>query len=231
MFEKLLQYQRLDGKILALERDIQKNESKQLLNRLGVAIRDEQNKLIELESKSKQLISQFEKNNAEYTVNYKEMAELAKKDVTKMSETDAEAILDKINKVVMSLSNLERSLSSGQEAIGSILKAFEACKNNIVSYKARYKQVKEQFDKFLESMNPQIEGVRLEMTKLEKELDSTMLSKYKHLRQDRIFPVFVPLNNNACGGCSMELPAALINKLTSKGYLECEQCRRYIYIN
>ena len=163
MFEKLLQYQRLDGKILSLERDVQKNESKQLLNKLGVAIRDEQNKLIELENKSKQLISQFEKNNAEYTVNYKDMLELSKKDVSKLSEADAEKLLEQTNKVVMSLSNLERSLSSEQEAIGNILKNFEACKNNIMSYKAKYKQVKEQFDKFLETVNPQIEQIKSEM--------------------------------------------------------------------
>jgi len=231
MFQKLLQYQKLDGKILALERDVQKNESKQLLNKLGVAIRDEQNKLIELENKSKQLIGQFEKNNAEYTVNYKEMLELSKIDATKLSEMDAQELLDRTNKVVMSLANLERSLSSQQETISGILKAFETCKNNIVSYKTKYKIVKEQFDKYLETMNPKIEEVKLEMTKLEKELDPTMLGKYKHLRQDRIFPVFVPLNNNACGGCSMELPSALLNKLKSQGYLECEQCRRYIYVD
>ena len=69
------------------------------------------------------------------------------------------------------------------------------------------------------------------MTTLEKQIDANLLSKYKHLRQDKIFPVFVPLNSNACGGCSMALPAALMNKLKENGYLECEQCRRYIYIS
>jgi len=28
----------------------------------------------------------------------------------------------------------------------------------------------------------------------------------------------------------MEISAALMNKLKADGYLECEQCRRYIYL-
>ena len=97
-------------------------------------------------------------------------------------------------------------------------------------YKQKYKESKLACEKLEESIKPKVEEIKKQKLEMEKSIDPVLLGKYKHLRQDKIFPVFVPLNNNSCGGCSMELPAALMNKLKAEGYLECEQCRRYIYI-
>lgn len=230
MLEKLLEYQKLDGKLLALKRDLEKNPAKQNLNKVVLLVKDSQNKLLELETKAKAAIQDYEKYKAEYEKAFKELNALTKNDLEKMTEEQISASIEKANSLVSLLGSLERGLSSQAEAVNAIIKNFDLCRNNIVAYKQKYKESKTQCDELEAGLKPQVETIKKQMLQMEKELDAKLLAKYKHLRQDRIFPVFVPLNQNSCGGCSMEVPAALMNKLKAEGYLECEQCRRYIYI-
>lgn len=231
MFEKLIEYQRLDGKILSIKRDLEKNEAKVTLNKVVALVKDAQAKLIELENKAKATLLDFDKCQAEYELSYNELVTLTKKDVSSLTEEEANAQLEKINRLAGTLSQLERALSVQAESVGAIIKNFEVCRSNIMTYKQKYKESKERVDSLQKDLIPQVEQIKKQMQELEKQIDSNMLSKYKHLRQDKIFPAFVPLNNNACGGCSMALPSALMTKLKEDGYLECEQCRRYIYLS
>ncbi|MBQ9792896.1 MAG: hypothetical protein IJW32_04065 [Clostridia bacterium] len=230
MLKNIIEYQKLDAKLLALKRDLEKDASKQTLNKVVVLVKDSQNKLLELEAKAKSAISEYEKNKAEYEKAYNQLNVLIKKDVDSMTEAQLNESIEKANQLVSFLGSLERSLSSQAENVSTIVKNFETCRNNIVLYKQKYKESKLACEKLEESIKPKVEEIKKQKLEMEKSIDPTLLNKYKHLRQDKIFPVFVPLNNNSCGGCSMELPAALMNKLKAEGYLECEQCRRYIYI-
>ena len=230
MLEKLLEYQKLDGKLLSLKRDLEKNPAKQNLNKVVILVKDSQNKLLELEAKAKAAIQDYEKYKAEYEKAFDELNSLTKNDLEKMNEDQISASIEKANTLIAQLGSLERGLSSQAEAVNAIIKNFDLCRNNIVAYKQKYKESKTQCDELEAKVKPQVEEIKKQMLEMEKQLDAKLLAKYKHLRQDRIFPVFVPLNQNSCGGCSMEVPAALMNKLKAEGYLECEQCRRYIYI-
>ena len=231
MFENIIEYQRLDGKILSIKRDMEKNEAKITLNKVVALVKDAQTKLIELENKAKATILDFDKCQAEYELSYNELVNLTKEDVSSLTEEQANVQLERINKLANTLSQLERALSMQAENVGAIIKNFEICRSNIMNYKQKYKETKEKVDALQKDLVPQVEQIKKQMQELEKQIDANLLAKYKHLRQDKIFPVFVPLNNNACGGCSMALPSALMTKLKENGYLECEQCRRFIYIN
>ena len=230
MFETILEYQKLDGEILALKRSLEKDESKLSLNKVAVMAKEAQAKLIDLESKAKTLISDYNATKGKYDEAYTKISKLSKLDISTLSEEDATKYLDESNNIFSTLSTMERILSVQAENVNSIIKNFEICRNNIVNLKQKYKELKEKVDEAQKKLEPEIEAIQKKMQSLEKQIDANLLLKYKHIRQDKIFPVFVPLNNNACGGCSMELPAALMNKLKTNGYLECEQCRRYIYL-
>lgn len=230
MLKNIIEYQKLDAKLLSLKRDLEKDASKQTLNKVVVLVKDSQNKLLELEAKAKSAIKDYEKYKIEYEKAYNQLNALIKQDVEGMTESQLNESIEKANQLVSLLGSLERGLSSQAENVSTIVKNFETCRNNIVLYKQKYKESKLACEKLEESIKPKVEEIKKQKLEMEKSIDPTLLNKYKHLRQDKIFPVFVPLNNNSCGGCSMELPAALMNKLKAEGYLECEQCRRYIYI-
>ena len=71
--------------------------------------------------------------------------------------------------------------------------------------------------------------VEAKMSSLEKEIDEDLMSKYKTLKSDKIFPVFVGFNDGHCSGCRVEIPTSKVNKLKTDGTIVCEQCHRIIY--
>ena len=71
--------------------------------------------------------------------------------------------------------------------------------------------------------------VEAQLAQLAKGVDPVLMQKYTSMRKDKKYPVFVPLINNACGHCRMELSASAVTKLNSEGCLNCEHCRCVIY--
>ena len=49
-------------------------------------------------------------------------------------------------------------------------------------------------------MQPQVEKFKEQIAVLAKDADPEMYEIYKKLRQDNVYPVFVRLENNRCGG-------------------------------
>ena len=85
------------------------------------------------------------------------------------------------------------------------------------------------YDNEVKELEPKQEELRKELEKLSKDIDKEKLEAYLKRRHDKIFPVLVSLNGNACGGCHMELSMAAISKLKETGIHICENCKRIIY--
>ena len=58
--------------------------------------------------------------------------------------------------------------------------------------------------------------------------DLRKYAKYKSMKENGIFPVFVALEGDFCGGCKVELPLNFIEKLKVAKMLPCEHCNRII---
>lgn len=231
MFEKILEYQKLDGNLLALEREVEMDPTKQNLEKAMAIAKDSQNQLISLDSTAKQAIVNYNKCKEEFERYFSELDKFNKEDLSSLSQEDLSKKLDEINSLSSKLALLERGLSLQAENINNIMKNSAELKKSIILNKQKYNENKQKFEDISKTQLPQIEEIKKQMLKMGKDIDPKILAKYKHLKQDKIFPVFVPLNGSSCGGCSMETPSALMNKLKENGYLECEQCRRYIYLN
>jgi predicted nucleic acid-binding Zn-ribbon protein len=57
------------------------------------------------------------------------------------------------------------------------------------------------------------------------------MQKYQMKRKEKLFPVFVELQNSRCSKCGMELPLAAQSRLTGGGTIECDNCHHVIYKN
>ena len=124
---------------------------------------------------------------------------------------------------------LEKKLMTVAEQVNSALNDFEQTKKRYGSARNKYNEQKAMYEKEEAEIKPQLDKIYSELKTLEKEVEPRVLAKYKSIRQDRIFPVLVPLMDKSCGGCMMELSYAAQAKLKEQGYLECEHCRRMIY--
>lgn len=230
MLEKILNYQKLDSQLNKYERNLENDEAKKTVNNMIGYVKTSQNKLHSIEAEAEEQFGVFENLNKEYESCLKTINALVKKDTAKLDEAKVKELADTINQVNNQLNILERKISAYSDIVNNLLKSFEATKNNIVIGKQKYSQSKQVYDGKMAEFTPKIDKIKKELLILEKDIDKNIMAKYKHLKQDNIFPVFVPLSASSCGGCRMEQSSAHIQRLKDKGYMECEQCHRIIYI-
>ncbi len=227
MFEKIIEYQNLDIKKNSLQKTMNSLKEKDEVEKFAGLIKDNQNRLTEIDNDAKKIISVYEKCEEDFK---KLKKEIEKINSDNLSEEDKEKWVNSEDALDKQFSNIERNLSVQVENVSNIIKRFETCKNNIVTYKEKYLESKQKYADVLKQYEPQIDEINKTLLSLEKEVDKKLLLRYKQLKQDKIFPVFVPVNVNSCGGCSMEFSSAHMTKLKQAGYLECEHCRRINYI-
>lgn len=223
MIDKILKYQDLDRQIRALEKESSNMEEKQIMNKMIAYVKDAQNKSAQLESQAKQLVDDYQKVKSEYDLALKNIQNLVD------SKTQNDRTVNLINTYSSDLYMLERKLNIIVNKSQEILKQFSVAKNNVLKAKQKHKECKEKYDSKINAINPKIEKLRQEQKKLEPEIDEKALAKYKNVLNDNIFPVFVPVAGNLCGGCRMEIPMGKMDKLKNDGYIVCEQCGRFIY--
>lgn len=230
MLTNILKYQALEEKLLALQKRLDDHPAKTAVSNMVIKVKTEQNKLLNLENQAEQLLKEFDNLKQDYEKSLKKMNEYLKVDTDNIDETKFDALIKNTESLSNTLNNLERKISTTGMRVNQILQQFDNAKKNIIVSRNEHKKAKEKLENVKTELEPQITSIQKQMLELEKNIEPKIMLKYKHLRQDNIFPVFVPLNNNSCGGCRMEVSAAFINKVKEKGCLECEQCRRLVYI-
>lgn len=229
MLENILKYQQLDMELTKLEKQVLTSEEKQTMNKMINYVKDAQNKSIAYENRANDLIAEYQKVKKDYDANFKLVHDLTAKNAEEMDEETLNDTFNKINKISSDLYMLERKLNMSVNNIKTILKEFEVTKNNVMKARAKHKESKEKYEKLIAEITPKINKIKTEMKKIESSVDEKLFNKYKTLKHDGIFPVFVKINGKLCGGCHMELPSGKLDKLKNDAYIVCEQCGRVIF--
>lgn len=228
--ESILKYQELDGKLVQLERKLASSNEKTVMNQMIAFVKDAQNKSIELENQAKKMTEEYVALKKEYDKNIKLIKDLTSKESSELTVEEMDEIFNQINLVSSNLFMIERNLNIQLVNIKNILKEFENTKNGVIKARAKHKESKEKYEALVAQINPQIEAIKKDMLALESSVDEKLLAKYKAVKRDNIYPVFVTLNNGNCGGCRMMIPMGKVNKIKTDGFIVCEHCGRVIYI-
>jgi predicted nucleic acid-binding Zn-ribbon protein len=230
-FSKILEYQNKDGDLFRIEFELNQNENKKTYQEMIGMVKKAQDKSALLENRAGELLKDFESLKKVYGENVSQVEKFISKNLAELSEKDLDTIINATNSITNNLNILEKKLFSEAENLNLTLNDFNSTKKIYGNARAKYLESKNKYDEEVKVKNPQIERIKSELVKLEKDIDPKLLTKYKHLRGDRIYPVFVRLmDNRSCGGCGMERSAAEIDRLKSQGYMECDNCHRVIFI-
>ena len=192
-------------------------------------VKTAQQKILQIERKSSALIDEFNALMKKFEKHEKFVEELKKgklENYNKEKLIEAEKEITEVNAAILVL---EKEIAKLSQTISATIKDFEKTKNEIVDAKKKHTEGMKAYNTLVDGKKERMEQLKSDLKALEKKVDPKIIAKYIKMRDDRIFPVFVPLLNHSCGGCSMELPSSQINKLEEKGMLECENCHRIIY--
>lgn len=228
--ESILKYQSVDAKIHDIEQKLLNSSFKKKANELSSIAKKAQNRSIELEAEAEKVLKDIDDLKNKYEINKKKSDEICAKSVDGMSEEELEKIATLKNKIANNLNILEKLLQKSAESINSILSNFNKTKKAFDDAKAQYSVCKQKIDEETAALEPEKKKLLAELSKMEADVDSQLLSEYKKKRNDRIFPVVCALEGeNFCGGCRMELPKVAISRIKDKGVITCEHCKRILY--
>lgn len=228
--QKILEYQKKDFEIIKIERMLNDSENKKITAQMVDRVKETQNKSLQLEKKAQELNLEFQGLQSSYEDNAQKFDKISKNDFSKLKEDEIASLESLTQSILTNLAVLDKKFIALAESIKRTLVDFENAKKNYALAREKHKKHKELFESETKKWQPQLEKLTSELAVLEKDIEPEILAKYKQRRQDRMFPIFVPLNSQSCGGCQMELSFAFTNRLKEKGFGECENCRRIIYI-
>ncbi len=228
--EKLLKYQNLDAELYKVEQKIVNSPYRKKATELSAIAKKSQTRSTELETEANKLLKDIEEIKSKYQLNKDKMDEMLATNIENASMDDLEKLSSLKGKVMSNLGILEKMLQKCAERINHILSEFNKTKRSFDEARAQYAICKQKIDAELKALEPEKEKLAKELVVLEKDVDVKLMAEYKKRRQDNIFPVIVPLENDAfCGRCRMELPKVAISRIKEKGVIVCEHCKRLLY--
>ena len=222
-------------KIQELEREIRKlkattgnsreNALYEQLRENRKVVRDNLNKIEQtagvIAKQFEQIQQRYEQLNAKSEITAKQKPETA--GISSISN-----LVEDANYLTSELAKLEQKMRELNDKASRLVGEFNLAMTDQREMKFKQDKLKEIIDQKQAGILPDLEKKEAEIKKLESSVDKAMYEKYKSLRNDNIFPVFVHLRSNRCGGCQMEQSLNFVQKLKQNGMLPCEECRRII---
>lgn len=220
--QELLKYQRIDGEIRKLNGELNSSESRKKVNEIQQYMRDTQNKIIALDGVASNIVESLERIKKDYSA-VVDKIELLLKNEGSVSQDEIMRLAEKLSRLERELNNLQNKLVSISKDFDALMKNAMVAKNNLKFHKKEYEDQKNSFE-------PKIAALQSDLNEQKKKVSAELMAKYLSKADGKYFPVFVPLKDNRCGGCRMEVPAGKIKDLELKHMIECENCGRVIYL-
>lgn len=230
MIQEFLNYQKLDGELIRLEKELDNNENKKQANLMIKFVKDATEKTKQLDNEANKLVEELKKLEEVEKKGISHVEKLMKQDINALSEEELADLEHKISSASRNLKELEKRLRAQTDRINEALKEFENTKKKIYIARQKHKENKDSYDVYLKEAEPKINSLKQQLKQMEKSLDKELFEKYKELRKDGMFPIMVPLlEEKVCGGCRTNLPSSTIERIKQHGTIRCENCRRIIF--
>lgn len=228
--QDIIQYQEIDAKLRKLESELKTSSNRKNAGDMQQYLKDGQAKLVKLETLAKNASDQYNQATVLYNEFMNKLEALAKES-EKVEISQLEALSGTLSKLSATADNLDSHISALQNKIVSINKEVENLMNNAKKAKHNLEIYKMNYNKEKEKLEPEINKLKEELEVMKKKIKPELLAKYISKSEGKVFPVFVSaLNGNKCGGCRMEISAGKMSALKDKGFIECENCGRIIYL-
>lgn len=233
MIDQLLAYQEVDKRLKNIEAELGKSEERKKTHSAQAFLKSVNDNLAALDKRAEELLRRY---NSVVKTYEKLDEEIKGYDGLEVGE-DIEQ-LNYIKKKAQSLSSeisvLAETLENITKEISSVMKEFSKLKSETKTAKKQYEEYLPKYNALKESRKEEIDAIRAELAKLEKEIPTEIMDKYKQRRKDKLFPVLnlaTELGKNGvyCA-CGKSLPDAAYATLKSGVIVECESCHRLLYL-
>lgn len=229
--DRLLEYQAIDSEILKIDLEFRALPIYREYHFSINSYRDAQAAVKRLNGEAENLHKQMVNAIEQYANLNKQISDAEKEldDIDDINQADFYS--RNIEKTLSELQQLSKSISELSIKIDEHRQSYDKALKQGREAKLKGTEAKPVYDKALLDVKPKIDELKSKMMGLEKDLENKAVNQYKQLRSAKRFPAIVKLHGeSSCGGCFMELAGNSVEILKSKGYIECPNCSRLIYI-
>ena len=231
---KILEYQRLEGELINIDKKIINSNAMKMIDQESEKSNSARNEMKQLDKRAGELIASFQKLQGIMKTNIQNIERLEKQKVEVSDREKLKQVYDNIKKVNDNLNIIEQRLNNINKDIDYVLKKFKRVKEVADSSRTKKMQAQSQVDQMKENATIQKEKLQQQMRNIEKTIEPKLFENYLKARKENVFPVYVQAieekDGMRCGGCKSVLPVSITGKLKDNGFVECEECRRTIYI-
>ncbi len=228
----ILEIQKIDRQIRTLEREVDKCPASMDFRNYKKLLQEGRARFEQLEAQANDVLVQYNAELAKYN-KYKGTSEIVRKRNTDNIDLEnIENLITDANSLVGELSEENRKIDDLVRKSEEIVRKSSELSNKLTEAKKRSTLIKAKIEQKKQEVAPKIAELEKQIKKLEQSIvDKDKYEKYKQMKANGIFPVYVPLEDRFCGGCKVELPLNFIEKLKASKMLTCEHCGRIIMYN
>lgn len=225
----ILEIQNLDRQIRACNREVEKCPASIDFKNYKKTLQEGKAIFEQLENQANEIIKNFTSSNNKYNKHKGDSDILKKKNVANISLENINKLISDANGLVGNLSEEHRRVEELVRRSEEIVRKSAELSNKLTEAKKRSATIKAKIELKKQEVAPKIAEIEAKIKQLEvKVKDIDKYVKYKEMKEKGIFPVYVNLEDNFCGGCKVELPLNFIEKLKTYKMLPCEHCARVI---
>ena len=232
MIQVLLQYQEVDKKLRKIEQELYNSDERKRAAAAKNFLMDSEDTAKKIERRAEDLLTVYRKTKESFDKRSAMAEEYANTAESLTSSDEVSYLARKVSELLEQVRVLEREITSITKDIEEVVRLFAEFRAKYNTALKEYGDNKEKYDELKKSKAEIVNQIKQKLTEIASGIgDKSVIERYNKRRSDKIFPVLVPLREDKCGGCSMQLPLGEIEKLKKAKIIECEHCRRIIYVD
>jgi len=227
----ILEIQKLDRQIRVLEREVDKCPASIDFMNYKRILQEGRTRFEQLEAQANDIIKNYNTALNRFTKCKGNSEIIRKRNVEDIDLENVASLITDANSLVGELSEENRRVEELVRRAEEVVRKSADLSNKLTEAKLRSTAIKAKIENKRQEVAPKIAEIEKKIVALEPKVqDKEKYAKYKEMKSNGIFPVFVPLEEQFCGGCKVELPLNFIEKLKTKKMLPCEHCARIIML-
>ncbi|MBE7077025.1 MAG: hypothetical protein E7374_03970 [Clostridiales bacterium] len=228
----ILAIQQLDRQIRQLTKEVDKCPASVDFKNYKKIMQEGKARFASLEAQANEIIKNFYSSSNKLSSHKGDYDIIRKRNTQEMDRDSVSSLLSDANNLVGEVSEENRRVEDLVRRSEEIVRKSADLSNKLTEAKKRSAVIKEKIEQKRQEVAPKIAEIEAKIKELEPSVkDQEKYKKYKDLKANGIFPVYVNLEDNFCGGCKVELPLNFIEKLKVSKMLPCEHCARIIMLD
>ena len=225
-----LEYQNIDGELVAIEKEVQESAEAIECFSLKKALTESTEQIKKLELESRDINNKYAKlkdSILELANSLNELTDMAN-EIDDIKEI--EFYIKKASTVKDSLLEQSRMIQSIEKDVDRIQKIYTSTMENGGKQQKAFNEALQKFNALRDMKGESAKEIKEKLAKIAEKLSPKFIEKYNQLRSSKKLPALVVLNDNRCGRCMMDLSSDTLTVLKKEGIIECPNCGRFIYV-